>query len=302
MTTTITPPAPYSSVRKPVLFTIDRTPGTVCEVSINGYRKLLTDGMRSVNVAHYYESDFDIRPEIAPGEMWKVFDGRETRRVIDAVVQADGVTSESVPLVSADAQPSPDRFMSDLRRRMAAAGEVDEIPVWLTQPAVLAYGDERLSLTEGVSFVAFRIPEAAPARFEVSLLTTEGELLDRIDYELTAGGGVRMAWVNALGAVDCWTFENRQKATMKITKTQIYAERGYVPTSIQAETTYTVCSQALSEQVLEVLGRVFVSERVWVMAEAEIREVDVVSDTATLYEAERPSLIQVEYKNSKRQL
>lgn len=302
MATTITTPAPYSSVRRPVIFTIGHPSGAACEVSINGYLKLLPDDVRSVNVAHYYQGDFRIQPEVIQGVIWKVFDARGKMRVLDACIRANGVVSEVVPLVFADMLPLRDRFTSDLRQRIAARGDLDEIPVWLTTSAVLAYGDERMPLTAGVSFVSFRIPEDAPEHFAVSLITENGEVLDRIDYECVAPGGTRMAWINDYGAVDFWTFDSRRKTTSKVTKARIYSSQGYTTTSVQAETTHTVCAQPLPEQTLGVLSRVLTSEHVWIVGCNAVQSVDVATESLAIYEADKPSTIQLEYKNSIRQL
>lgn len=303
MATTITPPAPYSSVKESLIFEIDRTTDGVVEVEVNGYLKQLPRNAYKVNVAHYYQEDFTIVPidgDFKP--VMQVFNGFGYGRVTDASITADQVGSDSVPVIYADKRPGENRFMSDLRRRTVMPGQIDELPVYVTAPAVVAYGSVQVSVPAGISCIGFRVPADAPSRFAVELRSPDDGVLDRIEYQIEEYDGVRLAWINAYGQIDYWNFAVRRKSTTKITKEKIYTESGYTPTSMQRDTTDTAVSRPLPEAQTDVLCQLFVAEDVWLIGDGEVRPVDITSESVTTYEAEKLSSIQVEYRNKIREL
>lgn len=303
MATTITAPAPYSSVKESLIFEIDRTIDGVVEVEVNDYLKQLPRNAYKVNVAHYYRENFTIVPvDDDFDSVLHVFDGLAHSRVVEASITVDQVDSDSVPVIYADKRPGENRFMSDLRRRAIMPGQVDELPVYVTAPAVVAYGSAQVSVPVGISCVGFRVPADAPSRFVVELRTPDGGVLDRIEYEIEENDGVRLAWINVYGQIDYWNFAVRRKSSTKIAKEKIYTESGYIPTSMQMDTTETIISRPLPEVQTDVLCQVFVAEDVWLIGDGEVRPVDITSESVTTYEAEKLSSIQVEYRNKIREL
>lgn len=301
MATTITVPNPYSSIKYPVIFGIDRPMDTSCEVAINGYTKRLTNDARSINVAQYYREEFDVSPNIAQTEAFQRYDPVECQRVVDAFIIADGVRSGSVRLVCADHPLPTDRILSDLHRRRAAPGDVEEFSVLLSAPAELVCGAERIALDVGMTVVGFRVSEAAPAAFTVRL-EREGVTVDQVEYRLVSDDGVRLAWINIYGAIDFWRFDSRRKTATKITKEKIYAATGYIPTSIKAEVTQSVCTQPQSEHLTATLAQIFVSERAWLVSGGKAHGIDITNETTVLYEEDQLSAIQVEYRTNIRKL
>lgn len=303
MATTITPPTPYSSVKESLFFEIDRSADSVAEVAVNGYLKQLPANTYKVNAAQFYREDFTIVPvDGGFDSAMRVFDGMDHGRVVDAYITVDGVDSDSVPVICADRRPAENRFMSDLRRRAVMPGQIDELPVYATTPAVVAYGPVQVSVPAGISFVGLRIPGDAPARFAVELRTPEGGVLDRVDYEIEPSDGVRIAWINAYGAIDYWNFTTRRKSATKITREKIYTESGYTPTSMQSDTTQTVISRPLPEAQTQALCQVFVAEEAWLIGDGESCSIDITSESVTTYEAGKLSSVQVEYRTKIRGL
>lgn len=303
MATIITPPAPYSSVKEPLIFGIDRDSNEAFEVEVNGYKKVVPGKTSALNVANYFRGRFDILPlnEVFYPEI-EFFIGYYYDRVAEAMISVDGVNSEWVPIICADKRPAANRFMSDLRRRTIMRGQIDEIPVYATAPAVVVYGSTKVSVPVDVSFAGFRIPDDAPERFAVELQTPDGEVLDRIEYEIGKSCGARLAWINAYGAIDYWNFDSRRKTATKIAKEKIYTEYGYLPTSMQVDTTHTVASRPLPEELTDALCRIFVSEGVWFMENGMARPIDITSESVTTYEAGKLTSVQVEYRNKIREL
>lgn len=303
MATTITPPAPYSSVKESLIFEFDKATSGIIEVSVDNYVKQLPKNAYKVNVAHYYQDSFSIRPiDDDFVSVLHVFDGLDYSRVIEASITADWVESDSVPVIYADKRPQANRFMSDLRRRTIMPGQIDELPVYVTAPAVVAYGAISVPVPEGISYVGFQVPSDAPARFSVEMRTPGGEVLDRVEYEIEETDGVRLAWINAYGQIDYWNFAVRRKSTTKITKEKIYTESGYTSTSMQVDTTDTAISRPLPEALTDVLCQMFVAEDVWRLDNKVAHRIDITSESITTYEAEKLSSIQVEYRNKIREL
>lgn len=303
MATTITPPDPYSSVKESLIFGIDRDIDGVVEVVVNGSLKQLPRNAYKVNVAHYFQEDFDIVPvDNNLDSVLHVFDGFAYNRVTEASIAVDQVYSDSVPVIYADKRPLENRFMSDLRRRTIMRGQIDELPVYVTAPSVVVYGATSVSVFEGISHVGFRVPQDAPARFSVELRTPDGEVLDRIEYDIEETDGVRLAWINAYGQIDYWNFAVRRKSTTKITKEKIYTESGYTSTSMQVDTTDTAISRPLPEALTDVLCQMFVAEDVWRLDNKVAHRIDITTESVTTYEAEKLSSIQVEYRNKIREL
>ena len=295
---TVTPPAPYSSIKESVVFEFDRGIDTVVEVMINGYLKQLPKNAYKVNVAQYFRDDFTIVPlDAESGLTLQAWDGIDIGRVVNASITVDSVPSEEVPLLCADKQPAPNRFMSDLRRRNAMPGQIDELPVYATTPAVVVYGSVQVSVPAGISCVGFRIPTDAPSRFAVDMRSQGGEVLDRIEYEIEENDGVRLAWINAYGQIDYWNFAVRRKSSTKITKEKIYTEAGYTATSIQADTTKSVTSCPLPETQANVLSYIFMAEAIWCIDGGEACPIDITTESITTYDAEKLSSVQVEYRN-----
>lgn len=303
MATTITTPAPYSSVKEPLIFNIDRDADTLVEVTVNGFHKLLPPKTTAVNVAQYYRDDFSIRPVTAwPNPAMVPCPGFNCGRVANASITVDGVTSGRIPVVSADKPLVVNRFMSDLRRRTVMRGQIDELPVYASSPTVVKSGSTQVSLPAGIYIVWFRIPDDAPERFAAELQTPDGVVLDRVEYRIGKGCGVRLAWINAYGAIDYWNFESRRKSVLKISREKIYTEQGYTTTSLQADTTETVTSRPLSEELTAVLSRLFVAEGVWHIVDGKPQPVDITSESVTTAEAGKLSTVQVEFRSKIREL
>lgn len=300
--TTITPPQAYSSVRQPVIFKINHDKSEAIEVSINGFVKTMPRNTDSVNASNYCIGDFDVRPIVTQGAVIEVYSGRDLARVYDVTIWADGTTSAAVPLIDASRQPEPGRMMSELRRRIIARGDMDEIPVYLSAPAKVDALGLQADVAEGVSVVGLRIPDDAPERFAVRLLSAQGDELDRIDYELASSDGVRLAWVNPLGEIDYWQFPFRIKSAAKITKDLIYSDQGYMPTSVQAEATQTVSTGVLSEKTIDALMWMCMAERVWRIEQGVAYPVDITSEAVTTYSAEKLSALEVNYRDNIRML
>lgn len=298
METTITAPAPYSSVKESVIFEIERNTDSMTEVMINGYLKQMPKNAFKVNVSHYFLEDFTIVPlDVEPGQILQMWDGIDLGRIVGASISVDGVLSEKVPLLYAEKKPQENRFMSDLRWRSIMQGQTDELPVYVSSPAILVCGDERLQIPAGMSFVALRVLPVFPERFEVILQAMDGRILDRIQYAIEQNKGVRLAWINAYGAIDYWNFTSRLKSSTKITKEKIYTENGYTTTTIRSDRTISAVSRPLPEDRISVLSRILTAEQAWCIKRADVCPIDITTESITTFDEEKLSAIKVEYRN-----
>ena len=296
-TTIITPPSPYSTVKESVIFEIDRDIDSIAEVMINGYFKQMPKNAFKVNVAHYFREDFTIVPlSLERGSTMHIWNGDDAGRIVNASISVDGVVSEEVPLLCADKQPIANRFMSDLRRRTITTGQIDEIPVYVTSPSLLICGNEHLQIPAGISYVALRVRPNFSEHFDVTLQTLGAEVMDRIEYTIEENDGVRLAWINAYGAIDYWNFMTHLKSSLKIIKEKIYTEDGYIATSIQSDTTESVISRPLPEVQVNVLSRIFVAESVWCIDGTSVCPIDITTENVTTYDIEKLSSVKVEYR------
>lgn len=303
MATKITPPPPYSSVKKPVVFEISRDTATVAEVVVNGYLRQMPINTDRVNVAQYYVGDFKIEPDMQPFDsIFQVqYDMLELGRIVNASIMVDGVQSSSVPLTYTDKLMFSGSVMSSLKRRTIARGQFDEIVIYNldSQVSFLHYDDgpELAYAKGGITRVRFRVPNDAPDRFALVLRNLVERELDRIEYQVVDEHSTRLGWINTYGAIDYYNFPFRIKSAAKFTKEKIYSQDGYTLTSAQAETMQTISTGPIAEREATALSQLLIAEKVWRIDALSVIPIDITSEGATIYDAEKLSSIQVEYRN-----
>lgn len=305
MATIITAPKPYSSINTHCIFDVERDVNAIADISINGYVKQMYGTLLRVNAAPYYVDSISITPLESKGGVFTAYDEDALDRVVRATISVDDVISPTVPLLLADKPIVANRFMTDIRRRFVVSGQIDEISVYCDKYGYVncnyGGGESQIDIKGGVTSIAFRIPTIT-SRFTVDLLSTYGNVIDSIEYFVMQKSGVQLCWINLYGAIDFLNFPNRLKSATKITKERIYTTDGYLLTSKQSEITTTISTQALPEDIITGLRPILTSDSVWLVEDDVYTPIDIVSESAIIYEVDKLTALQIEYRNKIREI
>ncbi len=317
-------PAAYSAAKEPVMFTIDDE--GVIEVEINGYYKQLQSTTRSVNVAPYFRGEFDIKPLelmcayfFESSEVKRLVFNADTAssgmlRSVDAYITIDSTASSSVKLAYSDSVLTPDVFLSDVKHRIIGVNEIDEFMVLRDEiDSIEIIGDE----TEVVSITGYTNlcfcyinPSKYAASGNVTVnLTKSEEIVDTITYTVIAATGIRLAWINAYGGIDMWTFF-KDTVDVSIEKESIYLGSGYKSVDVRREVSTTLYSRPVVESTLIALSYILNSDSAWILTDdyASLtvgdetarfpgwKNIDITSTSANIFDSTMVSSLSVTYR------
>lgn len=116
--------------------------------------------------------------------------------------------------------------------------------------------------------------------------------------------GVRLAWVNKYGAIDMWNFDYLRERTLAVETSRIYTGAGYTRLGTTAETTYTVETRELPQDLLATLSYITVSPAVWIVRTASDAptEIDVLTEECRIFSDKELSTLQIEYRTKEREI
>lgn len=306
-------PAPFASAVEPLLYTLEGLdPDTITTVEIvnadNGSTlgRLRLRGVRkrSIDVAPYLRRHFVLAPTINSA----TYAISHYASVINHFIRIGEVQSEVVAAVLAAPQFSPlvpNRLLSELPlHRTLAAGENDDlrlISIDGTISAAFRLYDADGSVTPYsistsereqvvgvvVDFNTLQARVSAPLkRIEVTLSTSAGEVATLV-YDVVRRGAesCRVAWSNALGGCDLFTFEG-----FGARKVSFERSRGVgspVPITTR-RTTLTLDSGIVSRTSIEALMSIIASPSVWIIDQRHLREVEVITTDYSTRQGECP--------------
>ena len=314
---TIDIPDNFSSVQRPLIFTLRRDESGVVDISINGYIKQMLGQVVDVNAADYYKDGFNPAPLPSAGEEITTHNGGAVQRMTPARIIADGVTSDVSYAVDSAAQIEQDRFLTDLRPRYYVPGQYDELSaVRDNVGAILALSmqDDPEAVPvitpgedpepDAVQFKSFAIRTGSATKRYAILTDPTGAILDAVEFiPLDSCPGVRLAWVNQYGVLDYWSFAITRSKETQVRKSKIYSLCGYTQTSVTAEDTATVSTRYQNESTLAALRHLLSSPRVWqINADNTYSEIDIVTDSCATYTREGLNYMQIEYRSRTRRI
>lgn len=114
--------------------------------------------------------------------------------------------------------------------------------------------------------------------------------------------GLRLAWLNRYGAIDQYNFEVIVEEATELEKTKIYTEDGYFTTELSADDYTTVTTRALSYTQLKSMTDVLTSDHVFLLENGMAKEVDIVSDEATILNNGALSTLTIRFRPKKRRI
>ena len=324
-------PEQYASVFAPVVFDIsgiqlDKYLGVDINIMHKGSdtpvgtKRFNNTPRMSVNIASYAESCLAITP-LRTGNLQQM-----PQRAVAMALSANGITSE-YRFVAAGREVLPTEvLLSEWTQRTISMGEVDEfsfIPpsgdVWVEIHCEDAAGKQyatRLapfSAEEGVVSCVVNTRELA------SIITTESALdtenLAKIRYSVYYGadevfavsykvvkptGGVRLAWVNRYGMIDCYTFPTttERQTIVKRQAERANGEKVVIPLD-KAWEQVTISSGLQPQKVVASLAEVLTSPKVWQWDGAGWSECIVTNSALTTHRADEPCAISITIRPAK---
>ena len=116
--------------------------------------------------------------------------------------------------------------------------------------------------------------------------------------------GVRIAWINRYGCVDFWNFDFCRERKLAVEAKKIYTgNAGYKTLGATAETTYTVETRELTQEILAALSQILYSPAVWTVgADGTTKEIDIITDECRIFSDTELSTLQLEYRPKMRDL
>ena len=324
-------PSQYASVFAPVVFDIsgiqlDKYLG----VDINivrkgsatpvGTKRFYNISKMSVNIAPYAESCLSITPLRTGGVQ------QMAQRAVAMALSANGITSE-YRFVAAGREVLPTEvLLSEWTQRTISMGEVDEfsfIPpvgdVWVeihfedTAGKQFATRLAPFSAEEGVVTCVVNTRELAQVIATESML--DAESLSEIRYSVYYGadeafevrykvvkptGGVRLAWVNRYGVIDCYTFQatTNKQTIVKRQAERVSGERVTVPLA-KAWEQVTISSGLQPQRIAASLAEIVTSPKVWQWDGSAWSEVIVTDSALTSHRADEPCAISLTIRPAK---
>lgn len=299
-------PKPYQSAFREACFTLDgaQTDGNT-DVGIFasgvaeplGVKRLYGTGAKSVNVAPYLRRLFSPEPLCAkPHAIYEA-----AGRVVSCRVEVPGFSSAAVPLTFGTEDAPTDAALSARGERVVIRpGERDELSVIASggrvEPAVLfsvggvEHRDDSyyafmtskpvvMVVDADVAGATFErltgLPAEEMTEFTVELALGEAVVRRRYAVDRTSRGGVRLAWVNRFGAVDCYTFPVVAEKRISGERTRILSAGGYRTVATASETSEVLVSDQCDTATGEWLSEIWSSPVVWRIAGSEFERVEV---------------------------
>ncbi len=322
--TVTTYPADYSSAFGDAIFVVrgvsaDADKGAQVQIlsasstTPLGTKYFFNTSLIRVNVASYARAYLKIEPPTIAGLQTL------PKRAVALRVGADGTYSASRYVALGADTLSQGVLLSDVAQRRLSPGEVDEITfippsgdVWIH---ITATDSKRKSYTwrtlpcvaSGgmVSYVADFDSMALQAQSEGGLVPEEivkfkAEVLFgaltafTMNYEVVPNPqGVRLAWVNRYGAVDCYTFPVESKNRIRVQRHTENTARGSAITEGNAWWEQTLSAGLCNRNEAECLAAIATAPNVWRWSGGKWEPCIVLSTDVTTHNCDEPCAVNI---------
>lgn len=316
-------PEKFSSVYKPVIYTITKT-GTEKETvqilkndaEVIGLKQFVNEGVIAVNVAEYYRNLIETDPIIDDSLTFIPASKRTVTARIDvtadsSVLLTSGINNLALSTLLSNA-PNP---------RTLAPGEWDELS-YLVDEQVLAgtiivsfKNGEKSSLQipnssiDGVAVLVVHYDSIAEAlklqgkdpMDMVSILvkpTLGCYDLPKVNYQIGKHTqNVRLAWWNRKGGIDYYSFKADLDRSYSTERTKIKTATGWRTVSAEEEDERNISSGALSSFMLDWLREIVSAPKVWLIEAGKATPIDITSDTVTVFDASALSQLELTFRS-----
>ena len=291
-----------------IVVSIKQDTATARTVQIGNYAKIITEQSQVIDITRYYPYEYD--------DIFTSAGRLATDSGFTPAVTIDGTTYKA----NMAWLPNAPALYGFITMR---DGWLSDLPYMLVSPNML-YG-----LTIG------NVPAGGVVEFGPNAVTNNSDVIDAIGYydnwSDTLGNdlkfnyrtswevnpheirvvskplglnGVRIAWINRYGCVDFWNFDFCRERNLAVETKKIYTgNAGYQTLGATAETTYTVETRELTQDILAALSQILYSPAVWIVgADGTTKEIDIISDECRIFSDTELSTLQLEYRPKMRDL
>lgn len=304
-------PAQYQAAFGDVLYHIsDAEPEQRVEVTIMddngsqviGRKRLCGESEYEVNVANYLQQQLEVVP--LKVEQTQISDC-SSRNVHSQIIVDGDIFSSRRTLTAGAIDTRVGEFMTDAPdMRPLATDEFEELSVCLPASGV----ETRVTMFHKSGAYTMEIIDSTSG-YEVAVLELSMNDLDKylhagygyalsdcshIELEAYLGGedkalvrtyrvvspnsdGVRICWLNRRGGIDYYTFAAETSRELTVAKDKIYSQRGYHVVGIQSQSVRRLVSQYEPQRVMEWIGEIACSPKVWIYEEGKHRQADVIT-------------------------
>ena len=290
-----------------IVVSIEQDTATARTVQIGDYSKIITEQSQVIDITRYYPYDYD--------DVFLTARRLDTDSGFIPAVTIDGTTYKAnvVWLPNAPALYSAtkmrDGWLSDLPYLLVTPNMLYGWTIGNASGGSIYYngGHDRISNDTN-------IPDALSmcenwvkgiGKGELSLWASWLSRNIIVPYVSRPLGlnGVRIAWINRYGCVDFWNFDFCRERKLAVEAKKIYTGKGYQMLGAVAETTYTVETRELTQEILAALSQILYSPAVWTVgADGTTKEIDIITDECRIFSDTELSTLQLEYRPKMRDL
>lgn len=292
-----------------VLVSISQDAATARTVQIGDYAKIITEQSQIIDITRYFSYEYD--------DIFMNSPRLETDSAHIPSVTIDGTTytANVVWLQNAPALYDVNNKMRD--------GWLSDLPYLLVSPNMLfgltignapaggmiEFGQDEVEnygdVPDAISYYAKwdnRLGNDLAFYYRTTWEVNDHKI--RVVSRPLGLNGVRMAWINRYGCVDFWNFDYCRERNFAVETKKIYTNNfGYVSLGATAETTYTVETRELTQEILSALSQILYSPAVWTIdADGTANEIDIITDECRIFSDTELSTLQLEFRPKKRDL
>lgn len=313
MATTVT----FQTTHAKILATITRDEATPQEVSVYGFKKIITQKVQTIDITPYILPRLIVAPIVNMAGVG--YESGEVERYEKTPHIMIGLQSflSATPFLPSVAKPTS-TLLSGLTKRVIARGDYDEMYVFVPLAADIRRYDvfydglwhlfdletpdepQHLGVVLSPDFATI-IP-AHVTEFKLRLGATE------VAYRIKPKGltAKRLCWLNQYGGFDYFTFDETMDMTAESTYETAYMNNGYSKSNITYEEQTTVRSGYVTENVARQVAYVMASPQVY-LAEGTatsptLTPVDIIDDSLQVYASDDIARVSVSYRAKMRVL
>ena len=286
---------------------IEQDTATARTVQIGDYSKIITEQSQVIDITRYYPYEYD-DIIMSAGRL-------DTDSGFIPAVTIDGTTYKAnmawLPNAPAlySATKMRDGWLSDLPYMLVSPNMLYGLTVGnVPAGGIVEFPTERVynnyDVPDAVSFFANwdnSLGNDLDLLYDTSWEVNDHEI--RVVSKPLGLNGVRIAWINRYGCVDFWNFDFCRERKLAVEAKKIYTGKGYKTLGAVAETTYTVETRELTQEILAALSQILYSPAVWIVgADGTTKEIDIITDECRIFSDTELSTLQLEYRPKMRDL
>ena len=285
---------------------IEQDTATARTVQIGDYSKIITEQSQVIDITRYYPYEYD--------DIFMSARRLDTDSGFIPAVTIDGTTYKAnmawLPNAPAlySATKMRDGWLSDLPYLLVSPNMLYGLTIGnVPAGGVIEFSTERVynnyDVPDAVSFYANwdnSLGNDLDLLYDTSWETNH---IIRVVSKPLGLNGVRIAWINRYGCVDFWNFDFCRERKLAVEAKKIYTGKGYQMLGAVAETTYTVETRELTQEILAALSQILYSPAVWTVgADGTTKEIDIITDECRIFSDTELSTLQLEYRPKMRDL